>query len=170
MAATLLMLGACGFHPMYGKANHGAVVPEIAAVGIGIIPDRSGQQLRNMLLDRLTPAGAPAEPRYTLDIALSEARQELGIREDETATRANLIVNARYTLTHVPTRTVLIEGRTRSINSFDIVTSEFATLIAERDARERGLRVISNAIAARLAAYFDHVREVRESRARERSR
>ena len=49
----LSTLTACGFTPIYGKsANSESVRSTLAQIDIALIPDRDGQMLRNLLMDR----------------------------------------------------------------------------------------------------------------------
>ncbi len=158
-AACLLLglaLAGCGFQPLYGRSDTQAVSPldHMAAIRIAPLPDRVGQQMHNLLRDRLNPRGQPREPAYRLDLELSESRRELGIRKDETATRANLILSASFTLREFGSDRVLLQGRTSSVNSFNILTSQFATSFSESDARKRALRELSDNIRTRLGIYF----------------
>lgn len=154
LAACLAILGGCGFQPLYGQRDRGSVAAELAAVKIKLIENRIGQQLRNFLLDRLNPRGEPATAIYDLTIALEESRENLAIRKDETATRANLTLRANYVLERAATGEILVEGFIRSVTSYDIVDSDFATLSAESDARKRAVREISEDIKIRLGIYF----------------
>ena len=154
LAACLAILGGCGFQPLYGQRDRGSVAAELAAVKIKLIENRVGQQLRNFLLDRLNPQGKPATAIYDLIIELAESREDLGIRKDETATRANLTLRAEYVLESAATGEILVEGFSRSVTSYDLVDSDFATLSAEADARKRAVRQISEDIKIRLGIYF----------------
>ena len=161
LAATLLIgiafvLSACGFTPLYGGADSQAMSPvdHMAAVRISPLPDRIGQQMHNLLRDRLNPIGQPREPVYALDLRISESRQELGIRKDETATRANLNLSVRFTLKSIQTGAGLYSGEVDSVSSYNILTSPFATGFSETDARARALREIADSIRTRLGIYF----------------
>ncbi len=149
-------LSACGFKPLYGRSEGQALSPvdHMAAIRIEPLADRFGQQVHNLLRDRLNPYGQPRDPAYRLDVLISESRQELGIRKDETATRANLILSAKFTLSELESDRVLLQGRTSSVNSFNILTNQFATDFSEADARERALRELSDSIRVRLGIYF----------------
>lgn len=158
-AACLLLglaLAGCGFQPLYGRSDTQAVstLDHMAAIRIAPLPDRVGQQMHNLLRDRLNPRGQPREPAYRLNLELSESRRELGIRKDETATRANLILSANFTLREFGSNRVLLQGRTSSVNSFNILTNQFATSFSESDARKRALRELSDNIRTRLGIYF----------------
>lgn len=152
-AAALLALAGCGFRPLHGRGVAGGDGGPAALSGVRIEPiaDRAGQQLRNMLLDRMTPGGAPDVPRYVLKVTLSEQRREIALRKDETATRVTMTLLARFTLNPVgEART--FHGSALSANGYNVLQSEFATLAAERDARERALAQLSEDITLRVAA------------------
>jgi LPS-assembly lipoprotein len=151
-----LALSACGFRPLYGDTDSQAMSPvdHMAAIRISPLPDRIGQQMHNLLRDRLNPTGQPREPVYSLGIRLSESRSELGIRKDETATRANLNLSAKFTLSAARTGDLLYGGHIKSVSSFNILTSPFATGFSEADARERALRELADGIRTRLGIYF----------------
>ena len=149
------LLFGCGFRPLYGTTETDRRVADLLAqVRIETIPDRTGQKLRNFLLDRINPAGQPARPHYYLSVKIGISRIDLGILRDETATRAILVLTANYFLRDRARKVTLIQGSTQSTNSFNIVASDFATLSGETDAIERAAREISDDIKTRLALYF----------------
>jgi len=156
LVAMLLNLTACGFHALYGQGENG-VAPasdQLALVRIDRIPDRLGQELRNALLDRITPMGPPSKPRYLLRVSVKETIQELGIRKDETATRANLHLNAKYALYDAITHAELFESKLRAVGSYNILQSDFATLTAEQNVRSRLIQKISDSLRTGLAVHL----------------
>ena len=156
----LFMLQGCGFRPLYAEAESkdgedAPSVPEnFGQVLILPIGHRVGQQLHNLLRDRLNPAGQPGNPNYTLSVQLSERVEELGIQIDATATRARLTMIANFALMDVPDQDLLYRGIARFTNSFDILEDPYATQVAEFHARERSLVALSDQMKIRLAAYF----------------
>lgn len=157
--AVAALLAGCGFRPLYGTASEDASVTALLSqVRIATIPDRTGQKLRNLLLDRINPQGQPARPRYHLKVEVKVTRTDLGIERDETATRALLVLTATYTLQDQDRKSVLVQGSTQSTNSFNIVASDFATASGETDAIERAAREVSDDIKTRLALYFTRPR------------
>ena len=159
--ALLIGLGACGFRPLYSERHNAGVTAELAATRIDLIADRTGQKLHNFLLDRLNPKGLAAQPRYGLKIKVLTRRSELGIRKDETATRANLTLTARYTLRDWRTRRTLYQGSSSSTNSYNILKSDFATLSALNDVTTRAARELSEKIKTRLSIFFSQARRPR---------
>ena len=154
--ALLLAAGvaACGFRPLYGE-REGGPVEALKGVRIATIPDRPGQLLRNQLQLLLNPTGDPAPEAYGLAVTLTTSGNDALIRKDETASRLDLTVTAEFALSALADRRVLTRGRVRSVNSFDVVESDFATLNAERDALEASLRQIAHGIQTQLAVYFE---------------
>ena len=153
-----LLLGGCGFEPLHKPISYDAKSPDqaLAQVQIRPVEGRIGQQLHNMLLDRLNPSGQPLAPKYYLQIGLSKTVTDLGIREDETATRANLTLTAFYRLLSAEDNQVVFTGESFSVNSYNILSLNvyYATTVAEEDAIRRGLREISDDIEIRLSTYF----------------
>ena len=156
--SALLAVGAglagCGFHPLYKDDGGREASAELAAVHISTIPDRNGQILHNYLLDKINPQGRPADPRYVLDIKLVETKANLGIIKDSSSTLAQIANVATYTVRDLKTKAPLQSGRSRSVASYNIVQSDFATLASEKDARERSLRDIAEDITTKVAVFL----------------
>jgi len=159
--ASSLALGSCGFRPLYRRPSPDGFSPldSLASVRIAPLTDRTGQIFHNLLRNRLNPRGQPAQPSYVLSVSLSETVQELGLRADETATRANLRLRALFVLRASDDARVLFRGSARSISSYNILENQFATGVSEDDARQRGLRQLSDEIRERLAVFFLHGRQ-----------
>ena len=150
-----LALAGCGYRPLYGErgVDNVSVVDELALVRIESIPDRIGQQMYNMLRERLNPDGKPGDPKYVLSVTLQERRDRLFLEKDETATRANLTLRANFTLRRVSDGEIIANGLSRAVSSYDILGAgfEFASVVSEEDARVRGARALSDDIKTRLA-------------------
>ncbi len=155
-AALLLALAGCGFRPLNLPPESARVAgsDRLAATQIRPIEGRVGQRLHNLLRDRLNPSGQPARPAYLLEIRLRKSIREQAIQTDETATRANLILQARYLVRDAATRAVLFQGETVSVNGYNILTNLYATKTAEDGALRRGLRDLADNIRLRLSAHF----------------
>jgi LPS-assembly lipoprotein len=157
--ASLLLaapLGACGFEPLYG--DHGGVGGNtnaaLASVRVAPIANRAGQLLYNKLRDRLNPRGKPVEPTYVLEVKLDEQSQQLLLEPDQTASRTNLVLRAEFQLRRIGSGETLLKGFSQATVGYDIVTSQFATLTSQQDARDRATKQLSEDISTRLALYF----------------
>ena len=132
--------------------------PGLATIRIAPIADRIGQQLHNLLLDKLTPLGPPAAPRYLLRVILHETLQNLAVRKDDVATRANLVMKAKFNLVRVRDDAILLSNNSISANSYNILSQVFATLSVENDARARAVRELSDQIRTQIAIYLSRVK------------
>lgn len=160
----LLVAGSvtgCGFQPLYAKPDESASIGpinDLAAVYVTPLRDRTGQIFHNYLRDRLNPRGLPADPAYVLQVNLTESTEQLAIRSDETATRANLRLRASFSLSRRDNQELLYSGVTNAITSYNILSSQFATYSSEQDARNRGLRELSDRVRLQLATFFNRAR------------
>ena len=154
-AALLMTVSGCGFRPLYAPSEGTETVQQTGFAETRIVPltGQSGQKLHNLLRDRLNPEGQRVEHRYVLRVLLQSRVVSVAIREDETATRANLIVTASYTLSSRE-GAVLFQARSESVNSYNILDAFYATSVSEEDALDRGLREVANEIERRLGIYF----------------
>lgn len=151
--------GGCGFRPMYLSGGDAKVERTVGAaladISIAPIPDRIGQLVRNDLLFLTSRAGADdPNAAYRLDVQLRESVSEMAVESTGFATRANLRLNAVYTLVDQAGGKPLVSGRARAISSYNIVDSTFSTLTAQNTARERAAARIAQDIRSRLGAYF----------------
>ena len=155
-ALTPVVLGtaACGFQPLYGGKGPNSVAAKLEQVEIAVIPDRYGQDLRNLLIDRFYSEGRPGNPQYRLLTGLSAVEQKLAIQKDSTATRAQLVVNAPYQLIDAGTGRVLMQANARSYISYNVLEQQYAALVTVENAYERALLEISNDITARVSMYL----------------
>ena len=151
---VLGLLGACGFRPLYFDRTAGGVPSELAIIKVEPIPDRIGQQLHNHLLTALNPRGLSQRPRYNLQILVKESTSSLAVNKSAFATRANLIVNVNYRLTTPAGGKTLFSAKSSITVSYNILDSEFATLMAEKDARARAVREVSDDIRIRLGVFL----------------
>jgi len=156
LAAAVVTVAACGFQPLYGSRIAGSAPEELAQIKLEPIPDRIGQQLHNHLLTILNPDGRPRAARYVMRTALNESTAALGVRKTAFATRANLQMRAIYSLTSAATGKTVFNGDSSITVSYNILDSEFATLMAEKDARARAVRELSEDIRVRLGVFFSN--------------
>ncbi len=153
LGITALGLGGCGFEPLYGRRNRPAIA-RLTAIKIDRLPDRIGQVLRNDLLTRMSPAGERARPLYRLRVTISRSSSALAIQPDDSITRYNLRLTARFRLYEIATGRLLYKDATTAVGSYNAVKSDFANLSAERDTATRAARAASQEITTLLALYF----------------
>lgn len=158
LGVAILMLPSCGFTPLYGaKSSHSQSQAARAGydVDISVIPNREGQVLRNLLIDRLYQRGYPQNPRYYLLVApLAETHQSLAIAKTSESTRGQLKIATRVELQDRSTNRVLFVRDLSSIGSYNILVSEFATRVTEDNARQNALNDLARQIELNISLYF----------------
>ncbi len=150
-----LLLASCGFQPMYATADFGgqldeAVAEKLQQVAIESIPDRSGQILRNNLIDLMYRKGRPAEPQYRLKVDLRTSEEYLGLLANSTSTLAEVDCTATFTLADAQGKEVF-HGTSHSATTYDRLNNQFVNLSAHDDAVSRILREIATQIANQVA-------------------
>lgn len=152
LAAVSLATG-CGFEPLNRERPGANVTENLAAIRIEPIAERSGQILRNYLLDRLTPRGTPARVEYVLRVRLHEPRQTLALRRDDVISRIAYSASVSFDLFDGSGRRIM-GGSASHSTDYEVTNSEFSTLMALQSARERVLELVGDDIRHQLAIHF----------------
>ncbi len=155
--AAVLLLAACGFHPVYGVNKHTAVGVEskLALVDIASIPDREGQYLRNELIDKFYRTGRPLNAQYTLEVApIIESLTDLDITKNSDATRGQLRLSTTMLLRDKQTAEILLSRNIYSITSYNVLNSEFSTRVSEDNTRRNALDDLARQIETQINLYL----------------
>lgn len=132
-----------------------SVKTQLDQVDIAIIPDRSGQFLRNELIDRFYHDGYPTNPKYKLTIEpIRETIRDFDITLESEATRQQIQLNTKMLLVDLETNETVLNRSLIAITSNNILESEFSTLITEQSARDAALNDLARQIERQLALYF----------------
>ena len=150
-----LVPGGCGFRTLYGSGQPGSISSNLSQIRISPIADRRGQMLRNELVERLTPKGPPRSPRWRLDVRLDESYENTGILKNESVTRVNMRLVATYALVDMKADKTVMVRSTRSLASYNVPLSEFATVVGQRDAEARAISEVADEIRTRIAIFLD---------------
>jgi len=150
------LLGACGFHPMYSsEPGENGARQVFASIYVDPIQGENvGYDLRNSLIDNLSAASKPQQAAYRLKVNIAQYLQGIAVANNATVTRYNYTMNANYELSDIRTNKVVKSGIERTLSAYDVVTSPYATLVAQQDAQKRGAEDIASRIQIDLAAYF----------------
>ena len=156
-----LCLASCGFEPLYGP--HSAVEApgvesHLAQIKIVQLPERTGQILRNHLLDKINPAGEPTQPEAHLDVDVTLAKQSTSLRRDGTTQRFNMLAMVKVILRDKDNKKILYEDTINRTASFSIgdATAAFgyASTVSESDAKKRTLLLVAEDLHLMLATYY----------------
>jgi LPS-assembly lipoprotein len=159
--APLLALPGCGFSPVYATSASGDPSPaaaELAAITIGRIPDRSGQELSEALQERFNYGGVGIARRYDLDVNYSIGEESVGIQPDTSVTYQRVIANATWTLRgQDPQHTTITTGKAHAIDGYNFIDQQFFdSTLEDEKVRWRLSRRIADMITMELLGYFKH--------------
>lgn len=165
MFSLFLMVGACGFEPLYVQKKQNnrwyfsgefdpSISTEMSQIKVEQIQERFGQIVRNELLDSLTPRGAPKKAKYRLFVDLQDKEiTQQALRRDITATRERVRYKVLYRLENEENET-LVEGDSIAYVSYDILANPYSTTMAKKKTEKDAAHIIANDISLRLGAYF----------------
>lgn len=148
LAGLTLLVSGCGFSPMYAPATTGAGA--IGPVNVAMIEGKAGHVLKTELDRILSVENGRGGPPMQLQVTLQEQIIRQGIRLDESATRAELVLVANYVL-WPPNGGQELRGSVTSQVNYDIPTAAFGEIAAQDDARERAAENLAERFRAELA-------------------
>jgi LPS-assembly lipoprotein len=158
LAPALLPLTGCGFHPVYMPTASGMAGPaarELAQVDVALIPERSGQLLRQALQERFADdGGTPLQ--YDLRATFSISGDAIDIQTDSISTRVRMTGSATFVLLtkEVPPKR-LTSGRARAVDSFNIFSQQyFAADMSSEALTRRIAEALADQITTQIAGYF----------------
>jgi LPS-assembly lipoprotein len=162
LAATLalsLLVSACGFAPLYAPRSNQSegVVAGLASITVQAAGDRVDRALRIALEDKLHANGLAA-PQYLLVLSSQLIESDVAIQQDTEVTRSNLTLRTSFDLNSIETGETVYEAKAFGIVAYNRVPSEFANIIAERDAEARVASQVAEEIQTKLAIYFERQR------------
>jgi len=145
----LIALTSCGFKPLY--QNNKADLGQVAIsndIFIDVIPDREGQILRSLLINKISRADETA--KYKLKVDLSINTSDLGINIDDVATRRILWVYANFEL--LEGEDVIYRSKASNNVSYPVDNNEYITLKTREYEIEKSLHIIADDIKLKVAS------------------
>ena len=153
-AIFALSLSGCGFHPLYGDwGTTAGTADKLAAIYVEPIPDKLGYELRNTLIDLFDASGRSSEGAYRLRVTLSTKSQGIAIQNDAAITRYNDTLTVSYELVDRQGK-IVTKGEETGLSAYNVVSSPYATLVAQQDADTRAAEDIAYRIRTDLAVFF----------------
>lgn len=141
VALAGLILAGCGFTPLYGDAGVGSSLSRIA---VTTQDDRLGYRVREQLEDALG-RDAARPPLWRLETTVEQSRRPLGRRIDDTASRYELTVRGRWTLTPVGGGLPLTGAETVT-TTYAAADQPYAAIAAQQDGEERAAAELARLI------------------------
>jgi len=160
LIGALLLLGGCGFHPLYGGMNSD-MKETLASIYFEPVPERIGYELRNTMIDLLDGPGTPGGASYRLKLGLTQTTQGIALQNDiqknTTITRFNDTLTVTYELLDAAGH-VVTKGTETGLSAYNVLPSSpsanYGTQIAQQDADKRAAQDIANRIRFDLNVYF----------------
>jgi LPS-assembly lipoprotein len=163
-AGAIGTLAGCSPHPLYAPDAFGngdpqtqSVQAQLREVQVALLPDRTGQLLRQALQSRLEAGETPDYARYNLAVSFNIAQIGLGVQNDSTITYVRFIATAPWSLSSQDSTThqILTSNTAQaadSLNTFD--NAPFGQELETNTVYARLAGAIADQIVVRLAHYF----------------
>ena len=84
---------------------------------------------------------------------MKENLEDLSTKKSAISTRARLTITANFALSG---NGKSFSGAAKVTTGYNLFKSEYATIVAEQDARSSGVAFIANEIANRVISYLNH--------------
>ena len=138
----------------YSSIGSENIIANFSEIRIEPTKDRIGQVLSNELKHLLNPLHEPIKPKYYLVTTLTISGRSLAVRKTAYATRSNLITVSKHQLFNSLSRKLISTGYNTVIVSYNIYSSRYATLSAEKDAETRAVKKLAQDIRLQIGTFF----------------
>jgi LPS-assembly lipoprotein len=162
LAVTAWGLGGCGFRPLYSSNDaEPGVRARLAEISVDLIPERSGQLLRQALQARLERGGAGTARRFDLAVQLVLAFEPIAVQADNSTSRVRIIGTANWVLrAQDAQRSTVASGSAREVDGYNIINQQFfAAELTNAAVQRRMTETLAEQIATQVALHFSR-REV----------
>lgn len=153
LLAPALLLGGCGFQPVYAqRAEAFDTLDMLAAIQIKTPAGRQGDQLKAELQDRFNPESIPTMARYELEAQIELISEPFIIEPDGTASRFRVTIQSPFTLKRLSDHQVINSGTVRYQVSYNVSeTDDYSTVMSQGDAIKRGITELSEDYKMRIS-------------------
>jgi LPS-assembly lipoprotein len=155
---VVLALAGCGWAPTYaparGQANSHVAV-EMAAIYVPVLPERTGQLMRQALQDRLERFNLDAPKRYELNAYFSVSQSGEAIDPNSNVTRIRYTGAVDWVLRNPDNGAIVAKGSARALDGIDVFDSQFFASNQENEPTERRLAEgLADQVVSQLSGYF----------------
>ncbi len=154
----MLGLSGCGFRPVYGPRPAGdqPFSEILSQIYVPVMPERTGQLMRQALQARLDGDGNVLVRKYELSAAVRFASEGIVIQRDNSTSRIRVDATATWVLRALtPARPVVAQGSARLLDGFNILNQQFFAAELENDVVQRRLvGALADQIILQIAAHF----------------
>lgn len=144
---AVLLITACGFTPVYSPDGAGTALQDQILVDA---PNDINAYLLTQRIEERLGRGGDARFGLKVDIAIRETG--IAINPQGDTDRYDVLGIAKYVLRDIKSGDQVEAGTVNNFASYSATGTSAATLAAERDARERLMRILADQIVTRLIA------------------
>ena len=144
-ASALMVLGACGFTPVYGPG--GGVESLLGQIALAAPDTRDEYILTRRIEERL---GRATGGLYDLRYAVSVDSDGLGSTSQGATTRYQIAGTVSYTLSDTATGSVVYRRDTSAFTGYSATGTTVSTLASEQDARRRLMSILADQMVDQL--------------------
>ena len=153
LLVSFLIVAGCGFRPIYATGADGSPpLNQLVAIRHVAAPETVRSLIGNALSERILLKEGQ-NPKYDLYVKAKESAERLAVQIDATVTRYNYRLRAEYTLVNLEDGTRK-NGTATAVTSYNIVSSQYSTLYAERTAQKKASRLLAEEIERDLLIQF----------------
>lgn len=157
-AFICLIICSCGFKPLYKTTAYNDLSEQTSEIAITPVKNFDGARgidLRNNLLNKLTPNGKPSNPKYYLNISLSQPNiTDYTIKNDGIASSYLIRMTADYNLVNAKTKDIVLKKSANSELSYNILKDQFSTEMLKNNAIKLAINDIAEQIYFSIIIYF----------------
>lgn len=156
-----LSLSACGFSPVHAQKGQLGATPNYANLGFGLEDitvnvttdgqvnnEKIGYLLKQALRDRM---GDGDHAAYVLSVEPKISRSGLGISGDDVASRYDLSLRSKFTLTESKTGTVILKDSVTTVSTYGASRDPYGAVSAQNTASEHVAQLAADRILRRMA-------------------
>lgn len=150
-------LTGCGFRPIYATRDDGKVQDRLGDINVLLIPERSGQLLRQALQSRLERGGEGRAPRYDLSVQYVLSTEPIAIQRDNSTSRLRVIGTASWALlAQDAQRRTIANGTAREVDGYNFINQQFfASELTSQAVQRRLSEALAAQITTQLAMHFN---------------
>ena len=153
--ALPLAVAGCGFQPLYGGTQASEVAAaSLPSIYVDILPNRTGQELRQALQARLEGSAGGQNKQYELAVAYSIQQEGIGVQPDNSVTRTRFIGRASWFLKTLRGE-VVASGNARTLDGVDDLDEQpFEVQLASEKTEARIAGNVADQVTAQIQSYF----------------
>ena len=167
---SMLMLSACGFHPLHSQSYQASHAVGLSSLAINVagssitteaaaattrsnVSRRYSELLKAEIIDQTNLDGAHGEKLFDLAISYSELESSQFVNPDGTASRGDLVYTSHYTVTRRLDAKPITSGTITRVSSYNTSPkADYASYVSIEDARKRGILELAQDYKLRLMA------------------